>query len=99
MPLQQEQKMQRKTAPGLLVYALLFRIPAEVTECRTYRSGEVYPVCPTCRSSLDREYLAFCDRCGQRLDWDTYGRAGRYGDHVVNVLQTEQEFANSAKYK
>ena len=79
MPLQQEQKTQHKTATGLLVYALLFRIPAAVTECRAYRSGEAYPVCPTCRSSLDREYMAFCDRCGQRLEWSKYGHALRQG--------------------
>lgn len=72
MPLKQEQRAQRDPLPVILVYALLFRLPKPVTEFRRYSRGNVYPVCPSCRSSLDREYVAFCDRCGQRLEWETY---------------------------
>lgn len=28
-----------------------------------------YYICPRCRCTLDREYVSFCDRCGQKLDW------------------------------
>lgn len=34
-----------------------------------------YPVCPYCKLILDREYLHFCDRCGQELDWKDYSNA------------------------
>ena len=33
------------------------------------RNGEAYPICPRCHRSMDREYMRFCDRCGQRLGW------------------------------
>lgn len=28
-----------------------------------------YPICPRCESSMEREYVSYCDRCGQALDW------------------------------
>ena len=34
-----------------------------------------YPICPRCGISLDREYVRFCDRCGQLLDWINYDDA------------------------
>ena len=27
------------------------------------------PVCPRCKTTMEREYMAYCDRCGQCLDW------------------------------
>ena len=32
-------------------------------------SMSLYPVCPRCNNTIKRQYQAFCDRCGQRLDW------------------------------
>ena len=32
-------------------------------------------VCPSCHVTLEREFVAFCDRCGQRLDWENYRSA------------------------
>ena len=38
--------------------------------------GEIeYPVCPRCKHTMEREYMAFCDRCGQKLSWDNYEQA------------------------
>ena len=55
---------------------LSFRIPMAVTEIVHFsRLGASYPRCPRCRSDLDREYMSFCDRCGQRLDWTQLDRA------------------------
>ena len=54
---------------------LSFRISLQVTEMVLYSSGDTYPLCPKCRTPLDREYQHFCDRCGQRLDWSKYERA------------------------
>lgn len=72
MHLKQEQRMQHNMAAVILLSAFLFRIPKSVTQTRMYDRGHRYPVCPSCRSSLDREYMAFCDRCGQRLAWENY---------------------------
>jgi len=30
---------------------------------------ELYYVCPRCGLGMEREFVSFCDRCGQRLDW------------------------------
>lgn len=49
--------------------AVSYRIPLQVIQVRLFRSGDSYPVCPRCNSSLEREYMQFCDRCGQRLGW------------------------------
>ena len=39
-------------------------------------SGETgYYFCPRCHVTMEREFLAFCDRCGQRLDWKDYRKA------------------------
>ena len=34
-----------------------------------------YYVCPRCRITLDREFMSFCDRCGQCLGWKDYKKA------------------------
>lgn len=72
MHLKREQRMQRNMTAAILLSAFQFRIPKSVTQMRVYSRGYCYPVCPSCRSSLDREYMAFCDRCGQRLAWGHY---------------------------
>jgi len=45
-----------------------YRVAMPVTQVRIY-SGSSYPVCPRCNIGLEREYVSFCDRCGQRLEW------------------------------
>lgn len=49
-------------------------IPMPVTQKRIYPTA-TYSVCPNCCTTLDREYMAYCDRCGQRLSWNVYNRA------------------------
>lgn len=34
--------------------------------------AEYHPVCPMCSYKIDREYQAFCDKCGQKLEWSQY---------------------------
>lgn len=51
---------------------LSYRVPMKVTETRIlYLSGgpTSFPICPRCANTLDREYMDYCDRCGQRLEW------------------------------
>lgn len=72
MPLKQIQTKRHKAEHlGVLAKALSYRIPAAVTRMLRVPSGD-YPVCPRCGSSFDREYIRFCDRCGQRLNWSVY---------------------------
>ncbi len=55
---------------------LSYRIAMQVTHYRQHLSFNlsytIFPVCPRCLSNLEREYQAFCDRCGQKLSWDFF---------------------------
>ena len=52
--------------------AISYRKPMAVTLTAIYTDNYTYPVCPRCKCPMDREYLSFCDRCGQRLKWYGY---------------------------
>ena len=57
---------------------LSYRRPMRVTRVlllQTARGPAGYALCPRCSVSLEREYAAFCDRCGQKLDWSSYHKA------------------------
>ena len=62
-----------------LIDVFIYRKPMRVTEIMIYPSpnyGETgYYVCPKCKTTLEREFVRFCDRCGQRLDWSDYRNA------------------------
>lgn len=63
-------KVKRITRLIIFVDAVSYRIPRPVTKViRLSSEGYCFPVCPRCEISMDREYVSFCDRCGQRLDW------------------------------
>ena len=48
-----------------------YRTSMEVTHLRKYRATAYY-ICPRCSITLEREFMAYCDRCGQRLGWKHY---------------------------
>ena len=52
--------------------AVSYRLPIPVTALLQFPDGTCYPICPRCRLTLDREYMQFCDRCGQHLSWHTF---------------------------
>lgn len=56
-----------------------YRVPYSVNEYILYRNSfgkeSVYYLCPRCDITLERDYQAFCDRCGQLLDWRNSDRA------------------------
>ena len=58
-----------------------------VAEVILLNDGITFPICPRCSISLDREYMKFCDRCGQRLDWKgfRYSRVVRPGQRTNAV--------------
>ena len=49
--------------------AITYRLPLPIKEVVVLKSGCCYPRCPRCGLSIEREYMRFCDRCGQRLEW------------------------------
>ena len=49
-----------------------YRIPLPIREVLQYHDGNCYPICPRCDRTIEREYMSFCDRCGQRLAWDFF---------------------------
>ena len=58
-----------------LCYTLLsYRAKARIREVVRLRDGGYY-LCPRCRTSLDRDFQNFCDRCGQHLEWAGYRKA------------------------
>ena len=64
------QKAVKKESFWLSLFPQLrYRIPKRVTHVRVFWNNHGYYVCPGCNASLDREYMAFCNCCGQRLTW------------------------------
>lgn len=60
---------------AFLVALASYRFAMPVTELMVFESGkrkDYYYVCPQCGITLDREFVAYCDRCGQHLDWKGY---------------------------
>ena len=41
----------------------------QVPEAVVYKDNNAYWVCPSCHVTFEREYQAYCDRCGQKLKW------------------------------
>lgn len=54
--------------PENIMQELLYRKPMKVVEIRAL-SDSYFAVCPRCQMTLECEYQAFCDRCGQKLNW------------------------------
>ena len=51
-----------------------YRIPMQVTRLKQYRDTSYY-ICPRCNITMEREFMAYCDRCGQCLSWKNYRKA------------------------
>lgn len=57
-----------------------YRVPMMVKDMlifRRYPENDIYYRCPRCQKLLARDFLAYCDRCGQCLDWRDYRKARR----------------------
>lgn len=63
-----------KYSMSLFMDAVTYRIPLPVTKVISC-ANTTYPICPRCAVSLEREYMSFCDRCGQQLNWDLFEHA------------------------
>lgn len=49
-----------------------YRVPRLVRDSSICLDGYYYARCPSCQSSLGRDYQLYCDRCGQALDWSKW---------------------------
>ena len=55
-----------------------YRKPMVVRELMVFpsmRQEVSYYVCPRCQRTVEREFMRYCDRCGQCLDWSQYEQA------------------------
>lgn len=56
---------------GSFASAVSYRVAIPVIKMVKYPTGgNCYPLCPRCKMSMEREYVNYCDRCGQKLNWD-----------------------------
>ena len=64
---------------NFLLLSAGFRMAKPVVEVMFFRSAfgdhTYYHVCPACHVTLEREFMSYCDRCGQHLDWRGYRSA------------------------
>ena len=72
MPLKEKTARQRNF---FVFLAVQYRIPLPVKEILQLPNGDGYPICPRCDMTIEREYMHFCDRCGQKLSWEQFDYA------------------------
>lgn len=69
---------------GFFVSAITYRVSLPVRKVVLYPiDGYCCPICPRCEQSIEREYMSFCDRCGQKLNWDHFSEARRYTAPII----------------
>lgn len=59
---------------------MTYRVPMMVQDVMVFRrfpENDIYYRCPRCQNLLEREFIAYCSRCGQCLDWRDYRKARR----------------------
>lgn len=59
----------------VLVYLARYREVMAIREVMVFPNDDAYYVCPRCYITLEREFMAYCDRCGQHLGWKGYRNA------------------------
>ena len=52
-----------------------YRLQMSVAEIMIFPNDCAYYVCPRCHITMEREFMSFCDRCGQHLGWKYYKKA------------------------
>lgn len=60
---------------NLLIPLAGYRTKMAVAEIMIFPDGNRYYVCPRCNVTMEREFMNFCDRCGQCLDWAEHKKA------------------------
>ena len=78
MPLDLQQSTKKKTSAlseSPFQKTNPYRMPMQVRQVVLFHDGNSYPVCPRCNRTIEREYMRYCDRCGQHLNWTTFSFA------------------------
>lgn len=72
-----------------------YRRPMRVNEVMMFPSSATeengYYVCPNCKVTLEWEFMDFCDRCGQKLDWEDYKNAKIIYPKMKNIFTKNQK--------
>lgn len=56
--------------------AVSYRTKLPVKEIYLYeKEDSIYPLCPRCKETIDRDYVKYCSCCGQRLQWTDWTKA------------------------
>ena len=67
----------RRAQPMLVLQRMAFPSPDGIS---------LFPVCPACKLTFDRDFQTCCDHCGQLLDWSRYSDAQIiYPDHHLSL--------------
>lgn len=68
-----------------LFFQFGFRQQMPISEVMIYSDGTGYYVCPGCHVAMGREFVEFCDCCGQNLSWQHYRKAKKIypGKHTT----------------
>lgn len=64
--------------PTAIAEELRYRQPMRVSEIMvlTLTHGQTgFAICPRCKLTMEYDYVSFCGRCGQHLDWSRYRHA------------------------
>ena len=88
MPLKLSERPRAK--PSFLL-AVSYRVALPVMRICKFTNGDCYPVCPRCTETLDREYMAYCDRCGQCLNWQWFDSAQIISPTIVQCPRKSLE--------
>ena len=70
-----DRRLRRNTAPIWRTKPV-----TEHTVLKTSLGESLYYLCPGCYIFLPREYMRFCDCCGQRLGWDAVEKQDPWDD-------------------
>lgn len=89
----------------ILLALASYRVPRPVTERVVFpdcSGAPSYYVCPRCGITLEREFAAFCDRCGQRLGWRGCREAkiivGRAARRCL-LSNTQEEYSDGCMHR
>ena len=55
-----------------ILQKISYRKPMTVHSGIVYRDKSVYATCPRCEQTISREYQAYCNVCGQCLEWSNF---------------------------
>ena len=70
-------RMQQNIKEGIAFAkeSVSYRMPMPVLRIEKLPNKDEFPVCPRCNIMLEREWMIYCNQCGQCLDWSMLNQA------------------------